>query len=513
MKPLPFSGCDPQQSGPQYLEDLATGYWFSEALFTAVELDLFSRLDPAGSTAAEMARILELDATAMARFLKALCSLGLLTCCNGSFYNTKIASQYLVKGKECYQGNSILWRRYLATPWKSLKDRLKSGRKDCEPVPEDELTERIRSYIRAMDDVARTKSREMLPIFGEFSGNILDVGAGSGAVSAGFLERFPGTGATLLDLPAVLDCAAELLRPKHLEGRVTFCPANLLEPWPVCKGAYDLVMLSNVLHAYAENEAAHLLDQAVGCLHPGGLMVFHDFFVEHFPEKAALFDLNMMINTYNGKVFAAKWVREQLKDRQLCVTGLVPLGSDTGLIFAACDPENLARLRLDPFSLLSSRMKSLGFRDARPVSVDAVHVPDWADLRCRFGCGGYGKPHCPPNSPSPSGTRDVLKDYSHALLLEGEPPTRDFQVKVIEAEKEAFKAGYYKSFAYWAGPCSLCKQGCPEDGTCRNTRMARPSMEAAGIDVFETVKRAGISLRPLKNKDDYAKYFALLLLE
>jgi predicted metal-binding protein len=158
-------------------------------------------------------------------------------------------------------------------------------------------------------------------------------------------------------------------------------------------------------------------------------------------------------------------------------------------------------------------MKSLGFRNARPISVDSVHVPDWADVRCRFGCSEYGKPQCPPNSPSPGATRDLLKDYSRALLLEGEPPTRDFQLKVLEAEKEAFTAGFYKSLAYWAGPCSLCKKGCPGDGACRNTRLARPSMEAAGIDVFETVKRAGFSLRPLKNKDDYARYFALLLLE
>lgn len=42
--------------------------------------------------------------------------------------------------------------------------------------------------------------------------------------------------------------------------------------------------------------------------------------------------------------------------------------------------------------------------------------------------------------------------------------------------------------------------------------MARPSMEAAGIDVFETVRRAGLSLRPLKERDDYVRYFALLLL-
>jgi predicted metal-binding protein/SAM-dependent methyltransferase len=511
---LPFLDHDPVESGAQYLEDLATGYWFSEVLFTAVELDVFSRLDPQGSTAERIARMLELDARGVERFLDALCSLGLLTKSDGVFHNAKIASRYLVKGGQCYQGNSILWRKRLSAPWGNLKGSLEAGGRIYDPVPEAEgLTERICRYIRAMDEVAGIKTGRIALLFGEISGHILDVGAGSGAVSAGLLERFPGARATLLDLPAVLDYSAELLRPRNLEDRMTFCPANILEPWPVDKGAFDLVMLSNVLHAYSQTEAVHLLDEALGCLGCGGLIVVHDFFLEHCPEKAALFDLNMLINTYNGKVFAAKWVREQLESRKLHVTPLMPLGSDTGVIIAAREVERLAGLRLDTVSVLQAEMKGLGFRNACLVSVDAVHVPDWADWRCRFGCSEFGKPRCPPNSPSPGATREVLKDYSRALLLEGEPPTREFQLKVLEAEKTAFTAGFYKSFAYWAGPCSLCSQGCPDDGPCRNTRLARPSMEAAGIDVFETVRRAGLSLRPLKNRDDYVKYFALLLLD
>ncbi len=516
MIPLPFLGCDPQESGAQYLEDLATGYWFSEALFTAVELGIFSLLDPDGGDAGRIGRALELDPGAVERFLDALCSMGLLIRSRGSFYNSGIASLYLVEGKEGYQGNSILWRKRLSTPWKGLKESLKAGGRvyERDPAEPGELSERIRRYIRAMDDVAGTKVREMLPIFSSISGRILDVGAGSGAVSAGLLERFPGARATLLDLPDVLDCAADLLRPRKLEDRLNFCPANLLEPWPVEKEAFDLVMLSNVLHAYAETEAEHLLDQALGCLGPEGLLVVHDFFLEHRPEKAALFDLNMLLNTYNGKVFSAEWVRERLEGKHLQVTGLIALGSDTGVIVATANAENLARLRLDPVSMLVSHMRDLGFRSARSISVaDTVHVPDWVEQRCRFGCSEYGKPHCPPNSPSPLETREILKDYSRALLLEGEPPTRDFQLKVLEVEKEAFKAGFYKSLAYWAGPCSICGEPCPGDGSCRNTRLARPSMEAAGIDVFETARRAGLSLRPLQSGDDYVKYFALLLLE
>jgi predicted metal-binding protein len=518
MKPLPFLNHDPQETGPQYLEDLATGYWFSEALFTAVELDVFTLLDAGGGRPADIARKLSSDAQGVERFLMALCSLGLLTHSDGCFYNTRIASEFLVRGKDGYQGNTILWRKYLASPWRDLKECLKAGRRVFDPAPEgsEELAGRIRRYVRAMDDVARVKVREVLPLFCNFplTGSILDVGAGSGAVSAGFLERFPETKATLIDLPDVLGCAAELLHPKKIEDRITFCPANILEPWPAPKGAFGLVILSNVLHAYAEVEAGRLLAEAEECLKLDGLLVIHDFFLEHHPEKAALFDLNMLLNTYNGKTFAAGWVREQLQGRNLHVTDLIPLGSDTGVLIAARNAEQLAKLCLSPVSRLTARVKALGFNAVCSISVDSIHIPDWVDKRCRFGCSEYGSPHCPPNSPTPAKTREVLKDYVHALLLEGEPPTRDFQRKVLRAEREAFKAGYYKALSYWAGPCSLCER-CDAlgGGRCRNSREARPSMEAAGIDVFETVRRAGFSLRTLGGRDEYAKYFALVLLE
>ncbi len=83
---------------------------------------------------------------------------------------------------------------------------------------------------------------------------------------------------------------------------------------------------------------------------------------------------------------------------------------------------------------------------------------------------------------------------------------------MLGAEKEAFKAGFYKAFALWAGPCALCG-ACLEEGICRNPGDSRPSMEGSGIDVFETVKRAGLTLRTLSDKGDFIKYFGILLLE
>jgi predicted O-methyltransferase YrrM len=352
MKP-PYLQSDTQSGGPQYLEDLATGYWFSEVLFTAVSAGVFNLMNGGGMTAGELAERLRWELRGTERFLHALCALGLLLRDGERFGNTALAAACLVKGRDGYQGDSILWRQHLKDSWGGLESCLQAGGR-VSYLPDDEpsrLRQRIRSYIRAMDNVARAKVREVLPLFaGAFQDagalEILDVGAGSGAMSAGFLDQFPDARATLLDLADVLDIAREMLDARGLGERSTCRQANILEPWPAPAGRYGLVLLSNVIHVYSEQELPDILTRAAQCLCPGGYLVVHDFFPEHDPAKSALLDLNMLINTYNGQLFPEQRVRELLDREGLQATGLVPLQSDTALIIASPDPEALNRLNL-----------------------------------------------------------------------------------------------------------------------------------------------------------------------
>ena len=504
------------------MEDLATGYWFSEVLFTAVELKIFTLIESIGMKTDEMAGVLDMPNSGLKRFLQTLCGINLVVCDGDHYYNTKLSSDYLVQGKRDYQGDSILWRKGLRSGWQNLTECLKAGGRvnfpaEDEGVEQERFALRIRKYIKAMDNIAITKVKEILPFFEglDLHGEILDVGTGSGAITEGFLEQFPTLNATLLDLQEVLNYTRELMDKKGFKGRISYMPTNILEDWKVPKEAFDLVILSNIIHAYSEEEIPLILDRAANSLKPEGVLVIHDFFPEHSRAKSALLDLNMFINTYNGRTFTATWVKEQLAMSKLYTTELIPLATDTALIFAAKDEQRLESLRIDTRTRLIAKIKTMGFGRVLPIATETIQVADWTDLRCQYGCDRYGHGHCPPNSPSPQKTRDVMKDFSQALLLEGEPPGKMFQNQVLNAEREAFLAGFHKAFAYWAGPCTLCATCAVDanDGTCRNTRDARPSMEGAGIDVFETVKRAGLKLEILRNKGEFVRYFALLLLE
>jgi predicted metal-binding protein len=81
---------------------------------------------------------------------------------------------------------------------------------------------------------------------------------------------------------------------------------------------------------------------------------------------------------------------------------------------------------------------------------------------------------------------------------------------MAKLEREAFLSGYYSAFAMVAGPCPLCDE-CNLD-YCRNPELARPSMEACGIDVYSTARRAGFNIHVLRSRDEKPTYYALLLL-
>ena len=62
----------------------------------------------------------------------------------------------------------------------------------------------------------------------------------------------------------------------------------------------------------------------------------------------------------------------------------------------------------------------------------------------------------------------------------------------------------------------LVRGACPEgdlDGDCRHPYEARPSMEACGIDVFQTARDAGFPIEVLTSYDDTPNFYSLLLVE
>ena len=167
------------------------------------------------------------------------------------------------------------------------------------------------------------------------------------------------------------------------------------------------------------------------------------------------------------------------------------------------------------------------------ISPQDVVVAQWVRNKCLVGCRYFAKRFtCPPYSPTPQETVEVLRSYKQALLVEfadryrdrlrEEPEKSMLHNTLYNMERTAFLSGYEKALCYEAGPCVLCPE-CPASKLenpniflkkeCIRPKEARPAMEAAGIDVFSTARRAGFEIHVVREKSEPFKAFGLVLLE
>ncbi len=165
---------------------------------------------------------------------------------------------------------------------------------------------------------------------------------------------------------------------------------------------------------------------------------------------------------------------------------------------------------------------ALGADRAEIIRVEEIPVDERVIVKCQIPrCFGYGAgAHCPPHTMKPAELREVLKKYHWAVFFIKEMPpeviVRDkatvkervagyqevFKI-VSEVESMAFYDGHYLAFGFAAGSCrhTFCwqQEDCQalEGKRCRFSLLARPSMEAVGMDVYKMVAAQGWDIYPI----------------
>jgi len=158
-----------------------------------------------------------------------------------------------------------------------------------------------------------------------------------------------------------------------------------------------------------------------------------------------------------------------------------------------------------------------GASAVRLIPVKKIVVDERVRLKCQVPlCDTYGRNlMCPPNLPSVDEFRKALSHFSEAVLLQVSAPiTQQSGGKLSEdvfgpakklhelvnmGEKMAFQGGLHFATGLIGGCCRLCDECVAVQGEtkCRFPFKARPSMEAMGIDVFSTLRRAGLPVSGL----------------
>lgn len=152
-----------------------------------------------------------------------------------------------------------------------------------------------------------------------------------------------------------------------------------------------------------------------------------------------------------------------------------------------------------------------GASRAAPLDAASIVILEQVRLKCRVPlCREYNRNLvCPPNVMGLDEFRKVVNRYSKAILIQKEAkvapgeehdrtviftPANELHRLVNEVEREAFHLGFRFAAGFIGGSCKLCDE-CVTVGSglpCKHPFKARPSMEAMGIDVFQTAQNAGL---------------------
>lgn len=155
-------------------------------------------------------------------------------------------------------------------------------------------------------------------------------------------------------------------------------------------------------------------------------------------------------------------------------------------------PENVKSLPKNICSNqeLIEKSISLGCTKAKLILTKTISMAHWMKLQCQYGCSHYGSLlTCPPYTPNVDEMAEILPEYEKALLINASPGTNVAEI-VVQLEKYLKERGFRKAFALGAQPCNLCTS-CTIPTSCKYPEKARPTLQACGIDVNETIHNNG----------------------
>jgi predicted O-methyltransferase YrrM len=294
------------------IQDLAGAYRRSRVLLSAVELGLFTALGDHAARSSEIAQRLGADARGTDRLMNALCSLGLLRKKDGLFENTPAGLRFLVEeSDEHLAGLAHTARSYHS--WGELNQAVRAGGRRGGKRPfEDES--HAEDFIRAMHWRAEKQAPALAEMI-DLSGvkRMLDLGGGSGAFSIAFARAKADLEAVVLDLPNIVPITRRYVAEAGLSDRIGTQAGDYRRD-ELGRG-YDLVLFSAIIHINSPEQNLELLRRAAGSLNPGGRLVISDFFLDEdrtSPQGAALFAINMLVNTEAGDTYTVGEVERWL---------------------------------------------------------------------------------------------------------------------------------------------------------------------------------------------------------
>jgi len=277
------------------------GFRASRVVLTANNYRIFDHLKTP-KTFGDIARAISADPRATEVLLDAVTAVGLLKKSGGKYRNTEMAKKFLVRDSPLYQGDMLRHADSLWKSWSGLDEVVKTG------LPNRSGGRDYGSFIRAMHNNAVFRVKGVVSAI-DLKGvrRALDLGGGPGTYSMELAAK--KIDVTLFDLPEAIAIAKEIVIKRGIND-INFAAGDFHRD-DIGSG-FDLVFISQIVHSLSIEENLALFEKSHEALGPKGRIVIHDFLLEEdraHPVPAALFSVNMLVNTAAGRSYTIQEMR------------------------------------------------------------------------------------------------------------------------------------------------------------------------------------------------------------
>ncbi len=293
---------------PAPVLDLIEAFRRSKAMFAAVALGVFDRLEQGEADAATLARQMQLSPDALQRLLDACVGLSLLRKKKARYAILPVAQAYLCRSSPHTLAGYILFsNKALYALWGNLEGAVREGKHRWSKTFELEgpifdhffkTEESKREFLTGMHGFGLLSSAAVAVAFdlSRFR-RLVDLGGATGHLAAAACERYPLLRAAVFDLPAAIEVAREFIARSPYADRIELLAGDFFsDPLPKA----DLFSLGRILHDWSEEKVRGLLARIQAALPRGGALLIAEKLLDERktgPLPALMQSLNMLVCT------------------------------------------------------------------------------------------------------------------------------------------------------------------------------------------------------------------------
>ena len=309
MPAIPTTPAQPHsEASPFRLFQAINGFHLTEAISSAIELDIFTAIAAGHNTTqalAKQCRIAERGARILCDFLVIN---GFLNKSGNEYSLTEDSAKFLDRKSQAYMGSCIefLLTDEIRRTFRDLTNAVRQGgcRQTYAHAPESPVWVSFARSMAPMMVMASQGLAEIVVGIESRSLKVLDIAAGHGLFGIALLRANPKAEVTAVDWKNVLEVARENANKFGVGDRYRTLAGSIFDV-ELATG-YDLILVPNFLHHFDEPTIEHLLKKLHRALKPGGRVATLEFVPNEdrvSPAMPAAFALIMLAETPAGDAY------------------------------------------------------------------------------------------------------------------------------------------------------------------------------------------------------------------